>query len=411
MDDKDVPEAEAEVLVWEPDAAEPETALDQAAPSPKPQPEPAAKETKEEEKPKDAKDAKAKSAEQKKKSSAVMPSDGFTEWMRSHEVAIGFSTYQTSRLLLVGATKTEKVRINEATFERCLGLWGTGNSLWVATLYQIWRLDNLLDEGKNHKGFDRVYVPRQGYVTSSVDAHDLAINERGECIFANTAFSCLARTSPSSSFVPIWKPPFITKLKSEDRCHLNGLAMKDGRAAYVSAIAESDEPRGWRELRGTGGLLMSVQDDEIIYRGLCMPHSPRWHDGRLWVINSGMGELGYLEPPEWQFTPVALLPGYGRGLAFIDDYAVVGVSMPRDMKTFGGLPLDEVLEDADMMPKCGLVVVNLKTGKVDHHLWLEGHIVELYDVTLLRGVTMPMALDFTGKEIRRWIKVGNPETD
>ena len=211
--------------------------------------------------------------------------------------------------------------------------------------------------------------------------------------------------------MPIWRPPFITQLKSEDRCHLNGLAMRDGKAAYISAIAESDERHGWRELRGDGGIIMSVADSEVVYRGLCMPHSPRWHDGKLWVINSGLGELGYVEPGDWRFTPVALLPGYGRGLTFLGDYAVVGVSMPRDMKTFGGLPLDEVLEEADLLPKCGLVVVNLKTGNVDHHLWIEGHIVELYDVTLLQGVRAPMVLDFKGKEIRRWIKIGRPGVD
>ncbi|GAB5467280.1 MAG: TIGR03032 family protein [Rhodospirillales bacterium] len=349
--------------------------------------------------------------EAKKKTSAVTPSEGFAAWMREMNASIAFSTYQASRLLLIGPTQGEKVRINESSFERCLGLWGDGESLWVATLFQIWRLDNLLMPGKMHKHYDRVYVPRMGYVTSNVDAHDLALNADGECLFANTAFSCLARTSPSASFVPIWRPNFITQMKSEDRCHLNGLAMRDGRAAFMTAIAESDEKQGWRELRGDGGLILSIADSEIVYRGLCMPHSPRWHDGKLWVINSGLGELGYLEPNDWQFRPVALLPGYGRGLTFIGDYAVVGVSMPRDMKTFGGLPLDDVLEEAGLLPKCGLVVVNLKTGTIDHHLWIEGHIVELYDVTMLEGVRSPMALDFNGKEIKRWIKLGRPGID
>ncbi len=110
-------------------------------------------------------------------------------------------------------------------------------------------------------------------MTGNIDAQDLAINSEGECIFANTAFFCLGRTSASSSFVPIWRPLFISQLKSEDRCHLSGLAMRDGRAAYISAIAESDERHGWRDLRGDGGLIMSIADREIVYRGLCMTAS------------------------------------------------------------------------------------------------------------------------------------------
>jgi len=388
MDDELTPEQEAELLEREDEA---EGATDSADP--------------------DGKGQEEKGDEEGKKASVVTPSQGFSAWMREMNVSLAFSTYQASRLLVIGATGTEKVKISEGSFERCLGLWGDGDSLWVATLYQIWRLDNLLMPGKKHKHYDRVYVPRLGYVTSNVDAHDLAINDKGDCLFANTAFSCVARTSPSASFVPIWRPPFISELKSEDRCHLNGLATRDGKAAYISAIAESDTRHGWRELRMDGGLIMSLADSEIVYRGLCMPHSPRWHDGKLWVINSGMGELGYMIPGDWRFTPVALLPGYGRGLSFIGDYALVGVSMPRDMKTFGGLPLDEVLEDADLLPKCGLVVVNLKTGAIDHHLWIEGHIVELYDVTILKGVRSPMVLDHKGKEIRRWIKLGRPGVD
>jgi uncharacterized protein (TIGR03032 family) len=80
---------------------------------------------------------------------------------------------------------------------------------------------------------------------------------------------------------------------------------------------------------------------------------------------------------------VAFCPGYARGLALHGDFAVVGLSKPRDSKTFTGLELDEALRARDVEARCGLLVIDLRTGDVVHSLRLEGVIAELYDVAVL----------------------------
>src|SRR5204862_271475 len=144
------------------------------------------------------------------------------------------------------------------------------------------------------------------------------------------------------SFAPLWRPPFLSKLAPEDRCHLNGLALVDGRARYVTAVATTDVADGWRDRRRDGGVVIDVQSNQIIASGLSMPHSPRWHRGRLWLLDSGTGRLGSLGPGG-AFQPLAFCPGNLRGLAFAGDHAIVGLSEPRHEKTFGGLALGERL--------------------------------------------------------------------
>src|SRR5262249_29478043 len=145
---------------------------------------------------------------------------------------------------------------------------------------------------RNQEGYDAVFVPQVAHYTADLDVHDLAYGADGRLVFGNTLFSCLAGASESHSFRPIWKPFFISRLAAEDRCHLNGLALKDGRPAYVTAVAETDLADGWRDNRVSGGVVIDVATGEIVCRALSMPHSPRLHDGRLWLLNSGTGEIG-----------------------------------------------------------------------------------------------------------------------
>jgi len=207
--------------------------------------------------------------------------------------------------------------------------------------------------------------------------------------------------SETHSFKALWRPPFIGKLAAEDRCHLNGLAMKDGRPAYVTAVSKSDAADAWREHRADGGVVIDVDSNEIVARGLSMPHSPRWHRGKLWLLNSGTGDFGYLEGAQGRFVPVAFCPGYVRGLSFHGDFALVGLSKPRHDKTFTGLPLDGHLKAHKAEPRCGIQVIDLRTGDVAHWLRIEGVAEELYDVVALPGVRRPMALGFKTDDIRR----------
>jgi uncharacterized protein (TIGR03032 family) len=330
----------------------------------------------------------------------------FTSWLREHRISLSFSTYQAGKLFFVGLSESQKLSIFERTFSRCMGIGldPLTQALWVASLYQIWRFENALQPGQNHQGYDCVYVPQVGFTTGDVDAHDVAVDDHGP-VFVNTLFSCLARPSERYSFVPCWQPPFISKLAAEDRCHLNGLALKDGRIAYVTCVSQTDVNAGWREHRAAGGVVIDVQNGELVAQGLSMPHSPRWYQDRLWVLNSGQGEFGYINLKTGQFEPVAFCPGYLRGMSFHGDFAVVGISKPRENKTFEGLALQQKLESKNVKPRCGLQVINLRTGDIVHELRIEGVVEELYDVCVLPGVQRPMAIGFVTEEIRHMVSL------
>ena len=154
---------------------------------------------------------------------------------------------------------------------------------------------------------------------------------------------------------------------------------------------------------------MDVESSEIIADGFSMPHSPRFYRDRLWLLDSGNGWFGYIDSDTGKFERVTFCPGYARGLSFIGDYAVIGLSKPRHEVTFGGLPLDAALEEKESSARCGLQVVDLNTGDVAQWLRIEGVVAELYDVVTLPGVARPKALGFKTDEVRRnvWIRDEN----
>jgi len=164
----------------------------------------------------------------------------FTSWLQELKVSLAFTTYQTGNLFLIGLQPDGRLSVFERTFNRCLGLWDDGQTLWMTSLYQLWRFENALEPGQVANGFDRVYVPQVGYVTGDLDIHDVAVDAGGKVVFVNTLFGCLATTSERHRFTPLWRPPFLTKLAAEDRCHLNGMAMEHGRPAYVTCVSQSD---------------------------------------------------------------------------------------------------------------------------------------------------------------------------
>ena len=332
----------------------------------------------------------------------------FTAWLAEQRVSLAFTTYQTGKLLLIGLRPDGRLSVFERTFNRCMGLWASPQTLYMSSLYQLWRFDNALEPGQLDNGYDRLYVPQLGYTTGDLDIHDIAVDGGGRVIFVNTLFSCLATVSERHSFVPLWRPPFVSKLAAEDRCHLNGLAIDDGRPRYVTAVSRTDVADGWRERRGDGGCVIDVASGEIVVSGLSMPHSPRVHRGKLWLLESGTGQFGPVDVGAGRFEPMTFCPGYARGLGFVGDYAVAALSKPRDNKTFSGLALDDNLAARDAEPRCGLLVIDLKRGDIVHWVRIEGIVEELYDVAVLEGVARPMALGFRSDEIRRVLSLGNP---
>jgi uncharacterized protein (TIGR03032 family) len=338
----------------------------------------------------------------------ITTSRQFTAWLLEQHVSLAFTTYQAGKQFLIGLQPDGRLSVFERTFNRCLGLWGDGQTLWMSSLFQLWRFENILESGQVQGGYDRVYVPQVGYTTGDLDIHDMAVEASGRVVFVNTLFGCLATVSERYSFTPLWQPPFISKLAAEDRCHLNGLALEDGKAAYVTAVSQSDVADGWRDHRRDGGCVIDVRTNKILVTGLSMPHSPRVYRGKLWLHNSGTGWFGSVDREKGTFEPLTFCPGYLRGLSFIGDYAVVGLSKPRENRTFSGLALDDNLAERQAEARCGLQVIDLRTGDAVHWLRIEGVVSELYDVVALAGVRRPSALGFKTDEIRRTLSVDQP---
>ena len=327
----------------------------------------------------------------------------FPQWLASTNSAIAFTTYQAGKLFLLGVTAGGDLAVSERTFARSMGLAvsGDGRTLALATQYQIFRFDNVVPAGQaSADGIDAVYAPHAAWVTGDLDTHDVAFAADGRPLFVNTMFSCIASVSDGHSFRPVWKPAFISRLAPEDRCHLNGMAVADGRPRYVSAVSRSDVADGWRDRRVDGGILVDVDSQEIVVAGLSMPHSPRLHGGRLWLVNSGTGEFGFADLRSGRFEPIAFCPGYARGMAFVGAHAVVGLSLARDDRTFSGLPLHAALQARDAAPRCGLAVFDLQRGEMVEWVRIEGVVRELYDVAVLPAVRRPSLIGFKTDEVR-----------
>ena len=336
----------------------------------------------------------------------VTVSNKFTTWLKSHKASLAVTTYQVGKIIFFGINEQDKLWVYNRNVGKCLGLIENDAGFWVSSDTQLYRYKNILREGvKTPDGCDAYYAPRHSFFTGNLDIHDLGIDKDDGLIFINTGFNCLARPSREYSFEPIWSPPFIKGIVGEDRCHLNGLAMVDGKPGFVTAVSASDTFEGWREHRETGGVVVDVNTNEIICTELSMPHSPRWYKGRLWLHNSGKGEFGYVDLKSGKFEPVVFCPGYLRGLTFIGEYAIIGLSMPRDNKTFAGLPLDGELSSRKQEALCGLYVINLKSGKIMHSLVMEGLVSELYDVAVLPDVIQPKLLGPTSPEIKQTVSV------
>jgi uncharacterized protein (TIGR03032 family) len=221
----------------------------------------------------------------------VSASRQFPAWLAAECVSLAVTTYQTGKLILLGLQSDGRLGVFERTFNRCMGLWSDGQTMWMNSLYQLWRFENVLSAGNLYNGHDCLYVPRVGYTTGDLDIHDIAVESSGRVVFVNTRFSCLATLAQCDSFTPLWRPPFLSKLAAEDRCHLNGLALDEGRARYATAVSTSDVADGWRDRRRDGGVVIDVQSNCVIASGLSMPHSPRVYRGRLWLHNSGTGQF------------------------------------------------------------------------------------------------------------------------
>jgi uncharacterized protein (TIGR03032 family) len=248
------------------------------------------------------------------------------------------------------------------------------------------------------------YVMRNRHVTGDIAIHEMAYASDGELWVVNTRFSCLTTIDSEHSFVPRWMPPFITGLGPEDRCHLNGMAMRDGAPKYVTMFSESDQPHGWRDTKAFGGLVMDVDSNEIITTGLCMPHSPRWYRNELFVLESGKGTLSRVNLDSGETESITKLPGFTRGLAFIGRYAIIGLSQVRE-SVFAGIPLTQTNEPRHS----GVWIVDLDSGEIVGFVRFDGLVQEVFDLQVIVG--SGAATDGDGKPTGRHVHLMELENE
>lgn len=335
----------------------------------------------------------------KRPDGGITASRGFATWLQTQRCGLAFTSYQTGKLFLIGRMPDGRISFHQQTYMRAMGVHAQSQRIYLASLFQIWRLENVLaPEERANKAFDRLFVPRNAQTTGDVDTHELSVDRAGRIVFVNTKFSCLCTTSTRFGFRPIWKPPFISKLAAEDRCHLNGLGMEDGLPRYVTAVSRSDMITGWRERRHEGGVLIDVRNDAVVTDQLSMPHSPRLHEGQLYVLDSGRGFLCRVDPDTGKREEIAFCPGFLRGMSLHNGFAIVTVSLPRD-GTFQGLELNEALRKRDGEPWCGVLVISLSSGDIVEFIRLEGEIRELFDVAVIPEAQLPMAIGLNMPEI------------
>jgi uncharacterized protein (TIGR03032 family) len=326
-------------------------------------------------------------------STNVSASRGLAEWLHRHRLSFACTSYQTGLLALVGADREGAVALSRCAFDRAMGLAWRAGRLYLAAKQEIWRLENILAPGtETPDANDLLLVPRNAQVTGDVDAHEIGVTLRGEILFVNTAYSCLAGTSVRHSFRPVWTPPFISRLAPEDRCHLNGVAFgPDGQPAYVTAAGRTDVVGGWRENRRSGGVIVEVATGAIIAEGLSMPHSPRLVGRDLFFLESGRGQIVRLDLDSGERHDLGFCPGFLRGLSIHDGHALVTVSKPRE-ETFAGLPIDEQLGRRGGTPWCAVLIVELASGNIVQWLRFQGEQTELFDVVAMPGVRQPKAV-------------------
>jgi uncharacterized protein (TIGR03032 family) len=301
------------------------------------------------------------------------------------------TTYQAGKLIAVRADEG-RANTHFRGFNTPMGLALEGNRLALCALYEVWELQNMpavartLEPPGRHDG---CYVPRSRHFTGRIAAHEMAY-AGGELWIVNTRFSCLCTLDRDNSFVPRWRPPFVTALAAEDRCHLNGLAVVDGQPRYVTALGATDTAGGWRPTKATGGVLMEVPSGRVVVGGLSMPHSPRWYDGRLWFLESGAGTLAVADPQTGRVDVIAQLPGFTRGLDFWGPLAFIGLSQVRETAVFSGIPITERLPVEERA--CGMWVVNTRTGQTVAFLQFKAGVQEVFAVQVLLGVRFPEIL-------------------
>ncbi|NND81681.1 MAG: TIGR03032 family protein [Gammaproteobacteria bacterium] len=326
----------------------------------------------------------AKHPDKKKTVSELLSSQHtttFPQLLKQANASLVVSTYQAGKLILLRAQENS-LNTHFVSLPKPMGVAFANGRLSVGSGHQVIDYFNMANVGPKVEPVnthDAAFLPRQTHITGDIDIHEMGFDKDNELWIVNTKMSCLCTVDLNHSIVPRWRPPFISGYDLTDRCHLNGLAMRDGKPRYVSALGTTDTPGGWRDNKAFGGMIMDIESNRMIADGLSMPHSPRWYRDKLWVLESGAGQLVTIDEQSGEKTVVAQVPGFCRGIDFVERYAVIGLSEVRETAVFAGLPLTEREQDR----KCGVWIVDIEKGETVGFLVFSGGVQEIFSVQLV----------------------------
>ncbi|MFT5916951.1 MAG: hypothetical protein ACJAWV_002177 [Flammeovirgaceae bacterium] len=321
-------------------------------------------------------------------------SPNFPDFLQKMDCTILISTYQAGKVVLISAKDENNLVQLPRTFKKPMGIAidKSQQRMAIATKDEVIVTANskeLAQTYPNKQGiYDALFMPRATYYTGLVDMHDLHFGENGTIWGINTVLGAICLIDSECSFKPVWTPPFISEMVAEDRCHLNGLAMKDGKPKYVTALGSGDKAGSWRDGIASGGIVMDVETNEIIAEGLGMPHSPRLYEDGLYVALSAEERIIRIDPVTHEQTTVAKSEGFIRGMSRIGDYLFVGKSkLRKNSSTFSKL------EIADRATEAGIDMIHIPTGATMSKLQYLASVDEIYDVQILKGMKRPNLLN------------------
>jgi len=311
-------------------------------------------------------------------------------------ISLVVTTYQAGKLILV-RKEGDGVNTHFVNYSKPMGLAADFQRMAIGSGDSIWMLRNMpaLASKLEPAGHDACYLPRRIHVTGDIDIHEMGWGRGEKLWFINTRFSALCTLDEISSFAPRWRPPFVSALAPEDRCHLNGLCLQNGQPKYVTMLGQTDTPGGWRENKRDGGLLMDIQSNQVLLSGLSMPHSPRLYNGDFWLLESGEGGLARLDLKRKSWQNIASLPGFTRGLDFVGRLAFIGLSQVRESAVFSGIPLVERLDERI----CGVWVVDIQSGQTVAFLRFEEGVQEIFAVQAIPA-RFPTLLDWGDERLK-----------
>jgi len=357
--------------------------------------------------------------------------DNLPKILKKLNISLIVTSYQTAGVFLLGSDG-EKITTSVKRFPRPMGVYADNNRITLGTFSQVLEfkrsdalliqiqkgsLDNekrftkkVLEkeqekmeelirvrevEIKEIKESDSLYLPRASITTGMINIHDIAWGDTGLWV-VNSTFSCLSTLSPEYSFIAKWKPPFISELVPEDRCHLNGMAMKDGKPKYVTTFNQFNEKDSWTKKNKHDGTLIDIDTNEILLDGLIMPHSPRYYKGFVYICESGTGQVWKYNPITKEKIELIKLQGFTRGVNFYGNLMFVGLSKSRTSNIKNPIPLSKEYEETFS----GIWIVNLDDGSEIGHIKFDGDVEQVYDIAIIPNSTNPNIIQSSNTLIR-----------